>query len=87
MLKDVELLKVGHHGSKYSSSESFLECIKPEVAIISAGERNRYGHPHEDTLKKLEAKKIDVYRTDEMGQITISLNGDEIGIKRVTDIP
>ena len=85
VLKDVELLKVGHHGSKYSSSESFLECIKPEVAIISAGERNRYGHPHEETLKKLEAKKIDVYRTDEMGQITISLNGGEIGIKRVID--
>ncbi len=86
-LSDIDVLKVGHHGSKNSSCEDFLNEVKPKLAIISCGKKNRYGHPHADTLKKLEAKKIDVYRTDEMGQITISLNGGEIGIKRFTDIP
>ena len=53
-LSDVDLLKVGHHGSRYSSSRAFLEKIRPELAIISCSEKNVYGHPSEETVERLE---------------------------------
>lgn len=68
---DVSLLKIAHHGSKYSSSKSFLETICPEVAVISAGANNRYGHPHEDTLERLEEVGCLVYVTKEIGAIEL----------------
>lgn len=71
ILENVNVLKVGHHGSKGSSSEEFLKILRPEIALISCGKDNSYGHPHEETLLRL--KKVDsaVYRTDELGQIRI----------------
>jgi competence protein ComEC len=64
----IDVLKAGHHGSKTSSSERFINQIKPKVALISAGERNRYGHPHNEVLERLHP--ITVYRTDKQGAIT-----------------
>ncbi|MFJ7754994.1 DNA internalization-related competence protein ComEC/Rec2 [Peribacillus muralis] len=64
-----DVLKVGHHGSKTSTSEPFLLQLQPRVALISAGKDNRYGHPHQDVLGNLEAHRIRVFRTDEDGSI------------------
>lgn len=68
------VLKAGHHGSKYSTSEEFLEYINPMTALISCGIDNRYGHPHTDTLEKLGNEGINVYRTDKYGAITIHIS-------------
>jgi competence protein ComEC len=66
---DVDVLKVGHHGSRTSSSEVFLDSIQPETAVISAGEGNRYGHPHAEVLDWLKTRKIKLYRTDTQGAV------------------
>lgn len=65
-----DVLKVGHHGSKTSSSASFLEQVQPRIAIISVGKSNRYGHPHEEVLARLSAVNTTIYRTDLQGAIT-----------------
>jgi competence protein ComEC len=70
-IPDVETLIVGHHGSRYSTSEDFLRAVTPETAVISVG-RNSYGHPAPDTLARLEKYGISVYRTDLAGNVTIS---------------
>lgn len=64
-----EILKVGHHGSSTSSSLSFLKKVSPKEAVISCGKKNKYGHPHTQTLKNLEKLEIQVRRTDEEGSI------------------
>jgi competence protein ComEC len=64
----IDVLKAGHHGSKTSTSEQFINQIKPAIALISVGEQNRYGHPHNEVLEQL--KNTTVYRTDEHGAIT-----------------
>jgi competence protein ComEC len=69
-----DVLKVGHHGSKTSTSKRFVKEVNPSLAIISAGKENRYGHPHEDTLEHLSGIKI--LRTDLLGTITVM--GDEL---------
>ncbi|MBO6011626.1 MAG: DNA internalization-related competence protein ComEC/Rec2, partial [Oscillospiraceae bacterium] len=69
-LPDIELLIVGHHGSKYSSSAGFLDALKPETAFISVGE-NSYGHPAKETLARLYERGIAVYRTDLNGTLTL----------------
>jgi competence protein ComEC len=76
-LPDVEVLLVGHHGSKYSSHEDFLAAVKPEIAIISVGD-NSYGHPTAEAIGRLEAVGAVVRRTDEEGDITI-YGGEEDG--------
>ncbi len=70
-----QILKVAHHGSKYASSKDFLDRVKPEVAIVSAGEWNRYGHPSQVVLDRLKAVNAKVYRTDLQGEITITSRG------------
>ncbi|MBQ7994885.1 MAG: MBL fold metallo-hydrolase [Bacilli bacterium] len=67
---DVDVLKAGHHGSKTSSCKEFLECITPEVAIISCGKNNRYGHPHKEVIERMESMGIKIRRTDLEGTIT-----------------
>ena len=76
----IEVLRVNHHGSKYSSNEYFLDSLQPEVAIISVGE-NPYGHPHQETLETLENYDIKVLRTDIDGDIEIISNGLSYEIK------
>lgn len=71
-LKDIDYLSVPHHGSKYSSSEQFINTVNPKVSVISAGKNNSYGHPHKETLERLESVATSIYRTDELGQITCS---------------
>ncbi len=69
-LSDIGLLKVAHHGSRYGSSKIFLEKTKPEAAVISVG-KNRYGHPHPDTLQRLIEAGVRVYRTDVQGTVEL----------------
>ncbi|MBE0467703.1 MAG: helix-hairpin-helix domain-containing protein, partial [Candidatus Desulforudis sp.] len=68
---DANILKVGHHGSRTSTSNAFLAAVDPEVAVIMVGEGNRYGHPHDETLTKLAG--IEIYRTDLHGTVVVSL--------------
>jgi competence protein ComEC len=63
------VLKVAHHGSKYSTSQEFLEAALPREAVISVGRSNRYGHPADEVLERLKAKNVEVLRTDELGDI------------------
>ena len=72
----IDVLKVGHHGSNTSSSKKFLEQIKPEVALISVGQGNTYGHPTQATLKRLSNIGAKIYRTDENGTILLIEKGE-----------
>ena len=76
-LKDIDILKVGHHGSRTSSSEQFISKITPKYSLISVGANNWYNHPHEEVLENLNISNI--YRTDVNGSIKIKL--DELKIK------
>jgi len=70
-----KILKVAHHGSKYAITQDFVDRVKPEVAIISCGDWNRYGHPSQVVLDRLQAANVKLYRTDLQGQITITTKG------------
>ena len=72
-----EVLKISHHGSRYASSDDFLKRVKPEIAIISCGEWNRYGHPSQSVLDRLRAANVKLYRTDLQGEITITTRGKD----------
>jgi len=71
------LLKVGHHGSQTSSGQEFLEFIQPDVAVISCGYRNSYGHPHAEVVKRLVASGAEVFRTDLQGAIVVELESSQ----------
>ena len=77
-LQDIDLLKVGHHGSKTSSSKSFIDEINPKYSIISVGKNNRYGHPNDSVLDNLEDSKI--YRTDQNGSIMFRIKNNRLQI-------
>ncbi|HYH86671.1 MAG TPA: ComEC/Rec2 family competence protein [Pyrinomonadaceae bacterium] len=78
------VLKVGHHGSKYATSEQFLKRGEFKAAIISAGMDNRYGHPSQEALDRLKAAGIKIYRTDFGGEVLISTRGQEGDVKITT---
>ena len=78
-LSNIDVLKVGHHGSKTSSSKSFINEINPKNSIISVGKNNRYGHPNKEALNNLEGSKI--YRTDEDGSIMFKIKNNELKIE------
>lgn len=73
-----DVYKVGHHGSKYSTSQEFFKAIDPLYAVISCGEDNSYGHPHAETLNTLRTNGVLVYRTDEAGTIIASTDGTSV---------
>ena len=75
---DVDVYQVGHHGSKSSSSEEFLDAMSPAYAVISCAEGNSYGHPHARTLNNLRARYIKVFRTDEQGSIVAYSDGETL---------
>lgn len=75
-----DVLMLGHHGSKYSSSKEFLEEVNPKLAIISVGKNNRYKHPSTEVLKLLNKENIKILRTDLDGNITIKCDGNKIKI-------
>lgn len=74
------ILKVAHHGSDTSSIIEFLEKANPQYALIGVGKNNKFKHPSISTINKLKNKKIKIYRTDEMGEITIVTDGKKINI-------
>lgn len=83
--KDIksDVLKVGHHGSQYSSTISFLKKVSPKYAIIEVGKNNSYNHPKEVTLKKLEDLGTKIYRTDEDGTIILTSDGENMSFETV----
>ena len=83
--KDIksDVLKVGHHGSKYSTTDKFLDKVSPKYAIISVGKDNIYNHPSSNTITKLENKGIKIYRTDTLGTIVLDSDGNSINIKNI----
>ena len=78
-LPDIDVLKIGHHGSKTSSSEYFINEIKPNYSIISVGKNNRYGHPNKEVLEILKDSKI--YRTDQDGSIMFKIKNNKLKIE------
>lgn len=68
------ILKVGHHGSKTSSTQEFLEKVNPQIALIGVGNNNTFGHPSQQTLERLKKLKIRIFRTDKDGEISIIVN-------------
>ena len=79
--EDIDVLKVGHHGSKTSTSLEFLEKTTPKVAVITSGEDNAYGHPHKETINRLLDNDIKVYNTKDFGHIVIGSNGKNYNIQ------
>ena len=74
-----DILKVGHHGSKTSSSKEFINEINPKYSIISVGKNNRYGHPNKEAVNNLNNSKI--YRTDEDGSIMFKIKNNKLKIE------
>lgn len=72
-IKNINLIKIPHHGSKNGLTKKFLEIINPQAAVISVGKNNSYGHPAKEVLEMLKAKKIKIKRTDEEGDIVFKL--------------
>lgn len=70
------VLKVGHHGSKTSSTQEFIEVVKPKIALIGVGENNKFGHPSDEVLERLERLGTKVYRTDQMGEIALNIDNN-----------
>jgi len=83
IIKDIDILKVPHHGSKYSSTKEFLQSVNPQIAVISVGENNRYGHPHLETLERLENQESieHIFRTDIDGTIILITDGSQYAMK------
>jgi len=81
LVPNVEVLKVGHHGSRTASSQSFLAVATPEVAVYMAKEGNTYGHPHEETIAALALIGAEIYGTEVYGTIILTTAGEEYGIE------
>lgn len=79
---DSDILKVGHHGSDGSTTDHFLDEVSPDIALISVGKENRYGHPHGALLERLVSRNIPMFRTDRDGDIHVRSNGETISIEK-----
>ena len=71
---EADILKVPHHGSKTSSTEEFLNLVKPKIALIGVGVNNKFKHPSKETVDKLKNRHVKIYRTDLNGEIFIKVN-------------
>ena len=80
----VRILKIAHHGSRTSTSADFLAAWRPQIAVISCGRGNRFGHPAPDVIGRLEAAGAKVFRTDQDGQVTIQTDGQKATIRTYT---
>lgn len=76
-----DVLKVGHHGSDTSSSYLFLRSVLPQIGIISCGKDNSYGHPHDEVIERFKQAETKILRTDEVGTVTVSSDGNKIDAK------
>ncbi len=81
LLAEVDVLKVAHHGSKYSSGVEFLQKLRPKYVVISVGKKNTYGHPAPEVLDRLKLSGVEVLRTDELGDIEFEIEGDKMKAK------
>lgn len=80
------VLKVAHHGSDSSSTIEFLKMVSPKIALIGVGKNNKYGHPSLEVISKIKEQGINIYRTDENGEITLKTNGiDRIEVREKLD--
>ena len=79
MFGQVDFLKVGHHGSKTSTSLAFVNMINPKYALISVGRKNKYGHPNKEALENL--KNSIIYRTDILGTFEFTIEDDKVTVK------
>lgn len=77
---DCDVLHAGHHGSRTSSSKDFLNAVTPEICVISCGEDNDYGHPHDEAIKRIRKHTDEIYRTDICGSILIQSDGQELTV-------
>jgi competence protein ComEC len=82
---DYDILKVAHHGSKNATQDTFLKIIQPEIALISCGKDNRYGHPHKELLERLEKAECKIKITYESGAITITTDGNQMKLRGYCD--
>ncbi|MEM4389894.1 MAG: lamin tail domain-containing protein [Candidatus Micrarchaeia archaeon] len=82
-----QILKVAHHGSASSSSDAFLIAVQPKIAVISVGANNSYGHPHEQTLRRLAGLNASIYRTDLQGTIVITTDGSTFAVYPERPLP
>lgn len=73
-----DVLKLNHHGSSYSNNKDFIDAVSPTYAVISVGTGNSYGHPHKEVLEDMQQRGIEVYRTDYLGTIVITSDGNDI---------
>jgi competence protein ComEC len=80
---EAEILVVGHHGSNTSSTAPFLDAVNPELAIISAGRDNPYGHPHDEVMQRLRFRGVEIYRTDLDGTVEIATDGVSYSVTTV----
>jgi len=80
VLRDIDILKVAHHGSRYGSTQGFLDAVLPEVAIYSAGEGNGYGHPHDEAITRLCGVGAEIYGTDVHGTVTVTTDGEDYAV-------
>ncbi|MBQ7200313.1 MAG: hypothetical protein IJS24_02950, partial [Eubacterium sp.] len=81
-LKDVDYLKVGHHGSAYSSSEAFLSVIRPEISVASAGHNNRYHHPSPEAVARIKDTGSAFFCTIDSGAVTVFTDGTNISVDK-----
>ena len=76
-----DVIKIGHHGSSSSTSDELIKAVNPRYAVISSGQDNDYGHPHKETISKLNSAGVIIYRTDLNGDVTFSSNGTNLVVK------
>ena len=84
-IKNITVLKAGHHGSKTASSDSYIKNTNPSIALLSYGEGNRYGHPHKEVLDVLSEYDVDIKATANLGAISIITDGEGIKIDSFID--
>lgn len=81
-----DVLKVGHHGAKTSTSQAFLDAVKPKYAVISVGADNKYGHPTAEVLNRLTKSHIETFRTDQLGTVVAISNGETISFAKQKNV-
>ena len=84
MLEDVVIYKVNHHGSKNSSCVEFINHLQPKISIISCAKRNRYGHPADEAIERIEAEESNIFYTMYGGQIRVTVKGEDIFVSTVS---
>ena len=75
---EATILKVGHHGSKTATTQEFLDAIKPKYALISCGVNNKFNHPNQEVLDRLDKQNVKIFRTDELGTITLTITKQDL---------